>query len=96
MRRCSGGPSARYSQRLRVHAQAGATDLGDGAVLPDGLRGEIMSGLVGLLLAFGLTMAVGRYETRRVLIVQEANTIGTTFLRAQLLPEPERSNRAHE
>ena len=48
-------------------------------------------GLVGLLLAFGLSMAVGRYEARRALVVQEANDIGTTYLRAQLLAEPERS-----
>ena len=48
-------------------------------------------GFLGLLLAFGLTMAVGRYESRRTLIVQEANDIGTTYLRAQLLPEPFRS-----
>lgn len=48
-------------------------------------------GLVGLLLAFGLTMAVGRYETRRALVVQESNDIGTTYLRAQLLAEPSRT-----
>ena len=48
-------------------------------------------GLVGLLLAFGLTMAVGRYEARRGLVVQEANDIGTTYLRAQLLAEPART-----
>jgi hypothetical protein len=48
-------------------------------------------GLVGLLLAFGLSMAVGRYESRRGLVVQESNDIGTTYLRAQLLVEPERS-----
>jgi hypothetical protein len=48
-------------------------------------------GLVGLLLAFGLSMAVSRYETRRTLVVQEANAIGTTYLRAQLLAEPART-----
>jgi hypothetical protein len=48
-------------------------------------------GFVGLLLAFGLTMAVGRYDSRRALVVQEANDIGTTYLRAQLLAEPARS-----
>ncbi|MBK9178404.1 MAG: hypothetical protein IPM45_02320 [Acidimicrobiales bacterium] len=48
-------------------------------------------GLVGLLLAFGLTMSVGRYEDRRGLVVKEANTIGTTYLRAELLAEPVRS-----
>ena len=48
-------------------------------------------GLVGLLLAFGLTMAVGRYDARRALVVQESNDIGTTFLRAQMLAEPTRT-----
>jgi len=48
-------------------------------------------GVVGLLLAFGLAMAVGRYETRRAAVVDEANAIGTTYLRAQTLPEPARS-----
>ena len=48
-------------------------------------------GLVGLLLAFGLTMAVGRYDARRSLVVEETNDIGTTFLRAQMLAEPSRT-----
>ena len=52
-------------------------------------------GLVGLLLAFGLTMSVGRYEARRALVVDEANAIGTTYLRAQLLAEPERTESLH-
>jgi hypothetical protein len=58
---------------------------------PVGVVQGTLLGLVGLLLAFGLSMAVGRYEARRALVVQEANDIGTTFLRAQLLAEPERS-----
>ena len=48
-------------------------------------------GMVGLILAFGLAMAVGRYETRRQAVVDDANAIGTTYLRAQTLPEPARS-----
>jgi hypothetical protein len=44
-------------------------------------------GLVGLILAFGLALAVGRYEARRTAVVDEANAIGTTYLRAQTLPE---------
>jgi hypothetical protein len=48
-------------------------------------------GLVGLILAFGLALAVGRYESRRATVVAEANAIGTTFLRAQTLSEPTRS-----
>ena len=41
-------------------------------------------GLVGLILAFGLTLAVGRYEARRAAVVDDANAIGTTYLRAQM------------
>jgi hypothetical protein len=48
-------------------------------------------GLVGLILAFGLSLAVGRYEDRRAAAVSEANAIGTSYLRAQLLAEPARS-----
>jgi hypothetical protein len=48
-------------------------------------------GLVGLLLAFGLSLAVSRYEDRRANVVHEANAIGTTYLRAQTLAEPVRS-----
>ena len=47
--------------------------------------------LVGLVLAFGLAMAVGRYEARRVAVVDDANAIGTAYLRAQTLREPARS-----
>jgi hypothetical protein len=36
-------------------------------------------------------MAVDRYETRRTSVVDEANAIGTTYLRAQLLAEPMRT-----
>lgn len=46
-----------------------------------------MLGLLGLLLGFTFAMSVGRYETRRSLVLQEANAIGTTYLRAALLPE---------
>ena len=42
-------------------------------------------GMVALLLAFGLSMAVGRYESRRAAVVSDANAIGTTYLRAQTL-----------
>jgi hypothetical protein len=48
-------------------------------------------GVVGLILAFGLSLAVGRYEVRRATVVDEANAIGTTYLRAQTLREPVRT-----
>jgi hypothetical protein len=54
------------------------------------IQGALLS-LVGLILAFGLALAVGRYESRRAAVVEEANAIGTTYLRAQTLAEPIRS-----
>jgi hypothetical protein len=58
---------------------------------PFGTLQAALLGVVGLILAFGLSLAVTRYENRRDAVVDEANTIGTTFLRAQTLPEPMRS-----
>ena len=54
------------------------------------LQGSLLA-VVGLILAFGLTLAVGRYEARKAAVVDDANAIGTTNLRAQTLPEPIRS-----
>ena len=48
-------------------------------------------GFMALILAFGLSLAVGRYQDRRASVVEEANAIGTTYLRAQTLAEPVRS-----
>ncbi|MCB0040839.1 MAG: hypothetical protein KDE23_14215, partial [Caldilinea sp.] len=42
-------------------------------------------GLLAFLLALTMSMAVGRFDTRRQLVVEEANAIGTTFLRADYL-----------
>jgi hypothetical protein len=58
---------------------------------PVGVLQAALLGLVGLLLAFGLSLAVGRHQDRRAAVVSEANAIGTAFLRAQTLAEPERS-----
>ena len=46
---------------------------------------------LALILVFGLTMAVGRYDQRRAAVVEEVNAIGTTYLRAQTLREPMRT-----
>ena len=58
---------------------------------PFGVLQGALLGVVGLVLAFGLSLAVGRYEDRRAATVAEANAIGTSYLRAQLLAEPARS-----
>lgn len=46
--------------------------------------------VLGLLLGFTMSMAVTRYETRKHLVLEEANALGTSCLRAELLPEPGR------
>jgi hypothetical protein len=51
---------------------------------------DSVSLLLSLLLGFTLAMALPRYEDRKKLLVDEANSIGTTALRAQMLPEPAR------
>jgi hypothetical protein len=50
-----------------------------------------ISVLLSLLLAFNLSMALTRYDARKQLMVDEANAIETTMLRAQMLAEPSRS-----
>lgn len=45
-------------------------------------------GFLALLLAFAFSAAGTRFATRKQLLVDEANAIGTTYLRAELLPEP--------
>ncbi len=42
--------------------------------------------LLGLLIAFTFQGAAARFDARRALIVQEANNIGTAWLRIDLLP----------
>ena len=42
--------------------------------------------LLGLLIAFTFSMAVGRYDQRKNLEEEEANAIGTEYVRADLLP----------
>src|SRR5262245_32732537 len=48
-------------------------------------------GLLAFLLAFTFGMAAPRFESRRQALLDEANAIGTTYLRAKMLPDPEGS-----
>ena len=41
--------------------------------------------LMGLLIAFTFSEAASRFDTRRQLVVEEANAIGTAYLRLDLL-----------
>lgn len=47
--------------------------------------------LMGLLLGFTIAMVLPRFDRRQGLVVEEANAIRRAMLRAELLPEPERS-----
>ncbi len=58
------------------------------------LQGAVQTALLGLLallLGFSFGLVASRYESRREVIVREGNAIGTGYLRAELLPEPQRS-----
>jgi hypothetical protein len=59
-----------------------------------GWQAEVI-GLLGLLVAFSFGMAVARFDGRRQLVVDEANAIGTAYLRTDFLDEaPRREVRA--
>ena len=69
----------RVGMRRRARDPEGA-DVGLGTI-----NGAIF-GLVGLLIAFTFSGAASRFDRRRDLVVQEANNIGTAYLRLDLLP----------
>lgn len=52
------------------------------------LEGAIL-GLLALMIGFTFAMALSRFEARRDAVLTEANAIGTTALRARLLPSPQ-------
>ncbi len=66
--------------RQRHGAEVSGTSTIDGAVLA----------LFGLLVAFAFSGAASRFDERRSLIVQEANAIGTAYLRLDLLGPADR------
>jgi len=45
-------------------------------------------GLLALMIGFTFAMALARFDSRRDAVMDEANAIGTTALRARLLPAP--------
>lgn len=59
---------------------------------PDAPLGSLVGAMLGLLafiLAFTFGIAGARFDARRQLLLDEANAIGTTYLRADLLPPKE-------
>lgn len=59
---------------------------GEGAATGTSVIDAAVFGLMGLLIAFTFSGAAARFDARRQLIVQEVNSIGTAYLRIDLLP----------
>jgi len=75
-----------WARKRRVKGDSDSVEKGDMALL----IGGVMT-LLALLLGFTYSMSGGRFEQRRQLVIEEANAIGTTYLRAKTLPEPRSS-----
>ena len=58
----------------------------DGAWHGTGVVDGAIFGLFGLVIAFTFSGAASRFDTRRNLIVEEVNAIGTAYLRLDILP----------
>jgi hypothetical protein len=72
---------------LEAGRRAGRKAFGAGGTAPSGLATveAVTFGLLGLLLAFTFSGAADRLDTRRGQIVDEANAIGTAWLRLDVL-----------
>jgi len=58
------------------------------------IAGSIL-GLTAFMLAFTFGIVTDRYDARKALVRDEANAIGTAYLRSDFLPEPDRSEAAN-
>jgi hypothetical protein len=69
----------------RIAARQRKEDAGTAAEGIGAVDGAVFA-LLGLLIAFTFSGASSRFDTRRQLIVEETNDIGTAYLRLDLLP----------
>jgi hypothetical protein len=65
----------------------GVRAIGRGGSDVSTLEGAVL-GLLALMIGFSFAIALSRFEARRDAVLNEANAIGTTALRARLLPPP--------
>jgi hypothetical protein len=77
----SGRVGAAFKKRRRDQKDDGEDDF-------DILLGATLT-LLALIIGFTFSMAVSRYDQRKNLEEQEANAIGTEYVRAHLLPGPD-------
>jgi hypothetical protein len=61
---------------------------------PVGAMVGAILGLLALALASTFGLAANRFEARRQALLEEANAVGTTYLRTGLFPEPQRAEAA--
>lgn len=73
--------------RLGRYRQASGAAKEEGST--SGMVGATLA-LLAFLLTFTFGVAAARFEARRQALLEEANAIGTTYLRAGLLPDPHR------
>src|SRR6187399_1003979 len=71
-----------YRLGLYRHSRAG-----DEKEAPVGAMVGATLGLLAFMLAFTFGMAASRFDSRKQLVLEEANAIGTTYLRAAMLPD---------
>lgn len=73
-----------------VKARIGSADDTTSAPRIESVVGAML-GLLALLMAFTFHLASSRFDQRKQMLLAEVNAIGTTFLRADFLPDPQRS-----
>ena len=69
----------------RLGRQRASTSTEESRQHVNGIQSAIL-GLLALLLAFTFSLALQRFDSRSEAVVDEANAIGTAFLRVDLLP----------
>ena len=80
---------AGWMLRRRRERQQG--DDGENEETHEGYLISAVLGLLALLTGFTFSLAIDRFDARRENVLTEANAIGTTYLRTQLLEEPHRT-----
>jgi hypothetical protein len=77
---------------LTIGDRLGRRHVTQGTEAPGGAVEGAVFGLLGLLIAFTFSGAISRFDSRRELVAQETNAIGTAWLRIDLVPEREQPN----
>jgi hypothetical protein len=80
--------SSEIACRIGMRLNARAPEAGKGHF--GAIQGSLL-GVLALLVSFTFSISAQRYESRRQLLVEDANTLNALYLRSTLLPEPERA-----